>query len=381
MSIYDAEFVSFNQKAILYFELNIKLSDYKKDIGENNLKFSSLYDDTVSISINFDNCNIGSIRFNFNVLKSVDTLNMIKLLEETLELVDIIFNILNADLNNVNIKSRILTEPAVYSIINGDNIIKDSSSNKRELFGVAWRHEKYAKFDNNIVNDVMKNNIPILRGDTFLVTTVSTLMLFQDKKYVKNRIDAIEIFWRQRYLLKKIDFEISKLLRKISKPQNGDSKSDFKNKSRKNKENDISSNIEVITSTQKSLNSDLEVYRNTVVSVMHTYTSLFKTLNDVFDMDKHYSFVKAKMEACKRIYQQLYDKQQSEYEKERKNLMYNIQWVVLILGFLALISAITVGVYGSELKIIPNLSIFIAVLAIFTIVFYCLYNYKKYGSN
>lgn len=368
-AIYDAEFVNFNRNTILSLKLHINLSNYEKEIKKDGYQIYSYYDDTIFVEVNFDKCKIGSIKFVFNILKPIETPVLIKLLDETCKIIDKpIFNLFKKDLNHVGIKSEKLTEHITYSIVSGDKLIEDSYpwNKKRELFGIAWNNPNYMEIDAKIVTGVLENNIPIYNDDTFLITTQSTLMLFPTnelEEYVKNRIGAIELFWRQKCLIKKIDFQISELLRNISKPD----------------EHDFESDIKKINDTQKILNSELEVYRNTVVSVTHTYTILFETLNNVFKMDNHYSFVKAKMEACKRIYQQLYDKKQSIYEKERKDLMYNIQWAVFILGILALVSTVVVGVYSDELKN-PNVRItFVLVLVLISIIGILLYYYKKDG--
>lgn len=359
--IYDAEYSNFNKDNILSLKLEIKLTNYNKRIDKNECKISSVYDDIIFVEINFDKCNIGSVKFVFNILKPIETLTLIEILEDTCTLVDkCLFNLLKKDLEKVGIESEILKEHITYSIISGDDISETHHplNNEKELFGIAWNNPNFNKIDEKIINDVLKNSIPIYNNETIIVTTQSTLLLsIEDNDYVNEIIEAIELFWRQKCLIKKIDFQISTLLKKVSKDD----------------EKSFESEIEEITSTQKSLNSELEIFRNTVVSVVQTYTRLFKTLNNVFNMDNHYYFVKAKMEACERIYNQLYGQQQSKYEKERKNIMYNIQWAVLILGFLTLISTIIISIYSQQLQDKNNFVDFILFLicvAVIGIIFY-----------
>lgn len=351
--IYDSEFANFNYGNTLSVNVAINLlkflnlkflknSEYleKKDM-ENYLNIFDFCDDIVFIDVNFDKSKIGTMKFTFSILKECSTEDLIHLFDYTSELIDkYFFNILKSDLFEVGIESELLTKHTIYSVIISNNISKDEDDKekrKRELFGIAFDHPNYKIIDSTLINKAMKN-VPVFKEDDLVITTVSTFILFPTLKYKCNIdmiVEIIELFWRQKCLLRKIDFQMSEDLTKISETSNTE---------------DYESKIVKTRDTQRTLNSDLEVYRNNLVYGVQYYTIVFETLNSVFKMDKHYSFVKAKMDACMRIFQQLHDKNQSNQERERKNLLYVIQWLVAVLGILTLISTVIVGIYSPLLR-------------------------------
>ena len=45
------------------------------------------------------------------------------------------------------------------------------------------------------------------------------------------------------------------------------------------------------------MHSDLEAYRNSILSVTDSFSILFKTLNNVFGLNTHFNFVQSKLNA------------------------------------------------------------------------------------
>ena len=118
------------------------------------------------------------------------------------------------------------------------------------------------------------------------------------------------MFWRQKLLLKKLDYKIIKLFKCINE-----------NKSK----NSLEDLIKKIKDSQIAMHSDLEAYRNSILSVTDSFSILFKTLNNVFGLNTHFNFVQSKLNACDNIYEGLHD-------EKRNKLMERIQWIVIIVG-------------------------------------------------
>ncbi len=363
--IYDDDFIKNNENNFLSLKSKLKLSKHKKNINKCISEesrpldiFKSLFccDDNVLITVNFDSCGVSSINFVFNISKDVQTRRLIDILQNTCKLIDkCLFNLFKDDLKELFKKtegfelSEYLTEHLTYSIVCGDEINEIHADNRRrELFGVAWNNRDYMDFDKKIVDKVFNNNMPVCTDDIFLITKQATLIIRQ--YYDENFIEAIELFWRQKCLIKKVDFQIMKLLRDITY-----------------KEEDLKSQINYLTNTQREVNLNLEACRNTILSFVDIYALLFEKLNNTFNTSSHYSFVKSKMEDCKQIYQQLYNEKQ-------ETLLYTIQKIIITLGVLTLITTIT-ALY-SPLKELTNLIIFIILLVIIGSIIYTWLSYK-----
>lgn len=286
--------------------------------------------------MSFDNCGIGSLRLDFNVKEEINVDDLIDMFMETCTLSDEpIFNIIKAELEKTKIKTT-LVEHATYTVISSINN-NQCVYTEEEIFGVAWKYWEYWRANDKLIAKINSNNIANKKDDTLLVTTQSTLMIFFEKdleyieNYIEERVNAIELFWRQKYLLKNLDFKIGNLFKKIDKEVNA---------------GNLDSAINEIKETQVSMHSELEAYRNTKLSVTHSFSILFETLNNVFDLNKHYTFVETKLNACDSIYQGFHDEQ-------RNKLMENIQVVVIFLGVGSILLVLMTDViYGGTMG--PN---------------------------
>ncbi|MGB9978026.1 hypothetical protein [Methanobacterium sp.] len=354
-NIYDSEYANTNSEKVLVIETKIKLAvilfyseeilnrEIKKnpekeevfrDIFDSCKKIKEFYIDPIQIILSFDSCGVHSIRadFNLNPIKTPELINMVK---ATCSLIDdFFFNCLKEDLQkNKIIEKDMLIEPMTYSVISCTDADINPFLIKKEILGISWKTTDYEEIDKRIFKDITNNDIAIYEGDILTVTTQATFMVFFDVAdkyydvYVNERINAIEIFWRQKFLLKKMHFQLDTLIKDV----------DILRKS------NIESAIKSIEFIQIAIQSELEAYRNTIISVTHSYSMLFETLNKVLKINKHYDFVQEKLETCKSIYDGL-------NEDRRNNLMENIQWIVVVIGIATvLLPLLTDVIYGPDL--------------------------------
>lgn len=358
--VYEKEFIRITPK-IPTFDLEIrKLKEFKKFIEEifkeNELTlFSSIIDSITKINISFcfDQCQISSARFdfNFNFKYPIRTPTTIKLLNNFMIFVDkILFpKFLKIELETLlrisNDKTKILKEHLTYPIVCSteiDSIREDDD--EYEIFGILWIDEEYRSVSKRTVNQVIKNNIAIDKGDKLIIAIPASLMIFKDtdidQEYVNEYINAIEIFCRQQHLLKKLDIKLDLLIRKYNtKTQN------------------LKLVIEEIILTQTEIQSSLEFFRNTKISSTHSFKILFDTLNDVFQLDKYYKIVNEKLVVSENLFRSL-------HEERRNKLTENIQWILVLLGSSALLVAISTLIDSSFLVIILFLILIVILLII-----------------
>lgn len=372
--IYDLEYVNSNVQSILKLIFEFKFEELKENriitIEEYNY-FSSYCNDIIKVYVIFDKCGICSVRFDFIVKKSINTDDLIELTEKSCCLVDgdvganDLFSVIKNDLKKTDIKTILLKEPMTYTIISS---IKEGSDSyplnypKNEIFGVSWKYTNYMMVSNTIINDVCSNNIPLFTDDILLVTRQSTLMVFPGdpedsdlKDYVENRIIAIELFWRQKFLLRKLDYQITDLLEYIKKEETG---------------GNLKSLIKKIKDTQISMHSDLETYRNTILSVNNMFVILFRTLNKIFEVETHFNFVQSKLSTCDSIYKGLHD-------ERRNNLMERLQYIVIVLGSINVFYLLLTENMGINYLLSQNNLIFLS-SSLLIIIILCLYlRFKK----
>lgn len=381
-NIYDYEYAKKSSEKLLVLESKIELSEIilksegylineiaelnseeqsklKEEFESNKKILEQLCSDSVDIILCFDSCGIHSVRFDFN-LEIIETPELIKMLDFTCCLIDDpFFSFLKEDLcANGIISNGLLYEHMTYSIISSTNAYINPIEKEREILGISWKKEDYEYVNKNILEEITKNDIAIHKGDILTITTQSVFMVFIDlpdefyNEYVVERIKAIEVFWRQKLLLKKMHFKLDDFIANVKKMK---------------EEIGLESAIKEIYNMQTTIQLELEVYRNTIISVTHSYSMLFDTLNDVFKTRIHYDFVQEKLDTCKSIYEGL-------NEERRNNLMENIQWIVIIIGLATIILSFLVDViYGSisrnkALNIFSILYIFISVGFIFILV-------------
>ncbi|MGB9980175.1 hypothetical protein [Methanobacterium sp.] len=324
-----------NSEKILGVKLSINILKIMNVISKDYVFYKPLYLNSVDVTVTFDKCGIGSARFDFNISKSVDAPELINALIITCTLADeILFEHLKNDLmENTSLSVDVLEKHMTYSVISSNSINNSPKlvrMDNKEIFGISWKYHEYMYAEDNMIQEIIKNSIPVQEGDIFTITTQSTLMIFPgvDDEYIEERIMAIEMFWIQKLLLKKIDFQLGCIFEYINKDI---------------MKGNLKAAIQKIRNTKIRLQSDLDVYRNTIVSVTHSFLLLFETLNIVFDLNKHYNFVQEKMNSCENIYQGL-------YSEEQNVLTENIQWIVIIIGsFTLILPMVTDIIYTKDL--------------------------------
>lgn len=358
--IYDCEFAELNSEKVLYVKLNMDILDVIQDLfrvtPKGHYVYNLLHSNFVDVTISFDNCGIGSARFDFYINRPIGAPDLIYELIMTCSLADeILFECLKDDLiRNTNIRGEILKKHTTYSIISSNslkNIPKNLCLSKKELFGISWKYPEYSYADKKMIQTIIGNNIPVQEEDILIVTTQSTLMIFPGAPddYINERIMAIEMFWIQRHLLKKIDFQLGNIFEDIN--------------------NDVvcgnlKTAINRIRGTKIRMQSDLDAYRNTILSVTHAISILFETLNLVFNVDKHYNFVQEKMNSCEEIYIGLYSEQQNSTTE-------SIQWIVIFIGsFTFILTLVFDIVYTKNLSVTQGLNALIIVISISLILSY-----------
>lgn len=268
-----------------------------------------------------------------------------------------VFHFLKQDLENNNIiKESFLSEQMTYSVVSSTDAYFNLYQKKKEILGISWKNTNYRSIDKSLLKEITKNNIPVYDGDVLAVTTQAVLMVLLDVKdeyydvYVNERINAIEIFWRQKFLLKRMHFELDCLINDVK---------------RKKKKEGLKSTMEYIQDIQISIQSELEIYRNTIISATHSYSMLFETLNKVFQLNKHYKFVQEKLKTCKSIYEGLND-------EEYNRLMERIQWTIIIIGIATVLLTFLVDVvYGPTIG--PNQQINISIILIIFILIFMIF--------
>jgi len=220
----------------------------------------------------------------------------------------------------------------IYSVISSTKATIKPIDKNRDILGISWKFREYKTIKDDILTEILENDVTIHKGDIITVTTQAVLMVFPDLEdelyhnYVEERINAIEIFWRQKFLLKKMHFKLNYLITNIEQT----------------KEKSLEKAVDEIQKMQITIQSELEVYRNTIISITHSYSMLLETLketlNKVFKIKNHYNSVQEKLEASKSIYESL-------NEEKRNILMENIQWIVVLVGMTTIILQLLIVYY------------------------------------
>jgi len=332
--VYDHEFIRLSSPIpTLTFEIdnNIFFDNYVKGHVEKTLNpfYNSFY--RILVIFSFDQRGIMSIRFDLysKLDNSIQTPKMIEILDETCTLVDetifpkFIKNEIEKLVNPPE-NAIFLQVHETYSIVSSVNVTKykSKSQEKRDIFGIVWKEPDYNDMDEKTVDIVTKNEIGLFDSDIFTIATPASLLICEgdlelDSDYFNERINAVEIFCRQQHLLKKLDVKLDFFIANYNK---------------KNVPH-LKSVIEEIRVTKMDVYSALEFYRNTKIYGIHFFKILFDILNEVFELNKHYSSVLDKLNVCDDLYKGLHD-------ERRNNLTENIQWLVVILGGSSLLVAV-----------------------------------------
>lgn len=311
----------------------------------------------IRIKISFDQIGISSVRFDFKINNQINTSHLIKNANDTSCLVD---EILFPELENKFFEILEVNQKDILKVHDTYTIITTTQSNinltnNKEISGIITLTEKYDYFSKDMVKSKLENQFSIYQDTLINIGYTATLMVFKNpdyftenpEKYINERINALEMYHRQKYLLKKLDIELDVLIRDLEKNFDDLDINNLKYK------------MDRIKKTQIDIQSKLEIYRNTRSLTTASFVIFFDIYNNVFHLDKHYKFVLEKLDACDNVYQGLHN-------QIRNELMEDIQVIVAILGILSLILLfidISVDEYGIiQLILIP---IFISIIWIF----------------
>lgn len=339
--IYSKIFVERYPKILnLIFEINLFdfIRNYNnKEKLDSHLKIfnwileNSSINNKVKIKICFDQIGVNSIRFDFKINKSLETKKLIKIANDTGKFVDeILFcevkkNITELTKTKVN-ENSILKVHDTYTVIYSTDSNIDLNNDKKEIAGIISLNDYYSDFNDENVEKKTENEFSLYEGTLIAAGHSATLMIFNNPErftnnpnnYINERISALEMYHRQKYLLKKLDVDLDNLIREFEENNDFNEISLLKEKMNK------------IKKTQIDIQSKLEIYRNTRTSITSSFILFFDILNNTFSLDKHYKFLLEKLDACDKIYQGLYDHTRTEF-------MEDIQFIVAILGVLSLI--------------------------------------------
>jgi len=384
--IYDKEYCNKTSDKLIVIKSNIKLIEFisdskkileelKSDSTEDSLqldnKFHSIKDilekycnEDISLILTFGSCEINSLRIDFT-LNMVEVPDLIQIVSGTCKLVDeYFFESIKTDLENL-IKKRSLSEHMTYSVISSTDVYFNPIFEEKEILGISWNNAGYKGINQNILEEISRNDVAIFENDHIIVTTQSVLMVLLGVaeenylNYVTERICAVELFWRQTLLLKRIHFELDEFISEL----NGKIESD-----------DLGKAITDIQEIQLTIQSELEVYRNTIISVTHSYSMLFNTLNKVLKLSTHYNFIQEKIETIKSIYESLNDGRRNKLNDKRNKLMENIQQLVILIGLVTIIVTILINVIFYNLfSVNQKLSIVFIIIGILILGFFFIF--------
>lgn len=390
---YDPEYAEYSSNKIIIIEGSIKtpkiftkyreyLEDLEKERPEDKLtknefkKRENIKEDfnsakkviekycskTVEMVLSFDSCGVQSAKFDFNT-KILEPLEFINLVSKISYMIDTcFFPLFKRDLEVERIiceKKFTLLNHMTFSVITSTESYFIPYKKRREILGIALVNNDYETFSNKILKKMTENDIAIHNSDILLVSPISVLMVFPGLKkkyyydYVEERMNIIEIVWRQKILLKKMHFQLGYYIDHIEQIKESEG---------------LNSAINEILEIQSSFQSELEVYRNNIVHTTYSYAMLLETLNKVLKLDNHYLFVQEKLETCKSIYERLSN-------ERRNNLMENIQWIVILLGVTAILLPILTNViYEPLIPEIQKIMIIFIIVSLLFIGFLIIYN-------
>lgn len=332
IDIYDEEFCNRSSKA-LTVKINLDFFKFLSNVNPHNdgilkkyqeLISSNIIDENLNVIICFDLNGINSARFDIKLTsdeikihKLIDILNTTGSLIDKVLFVDL-KEILNGLLPLSEDEVLILAVHDTYSIVVITEIEIDVYTFKREISGIIWSSRDYNLYSNETIEKITDKTLHFYEKSWISVGLIATLMIFQEiakitpnpEKYIDERINLIEIYWRQKYLLKKQDYIFDEVIKK-------------------NKIN-LEFNMDKIKQTQINIQSQLDIYRNTRFSVTASFIIVIDMLTEVFNLDKHYSSVQEKLNVYDSIHQKL-------YAEEQNRLINNIQIIVVGLGLASLV--------------------------------------------
>lgn len=353
--IYSKKFVE-KYPELLNVSLKINVQDYITQINE---KGESLFleecadvfelcEDSLSpnvlITICFDLIGVSSARFDFEITKPLKTTALINYANITACFVD---TALFSEIKNLMILIPKVVNKEIkndvhdtYSVIYSTDSDIDLAACRDEISGIVSLNDAYIHFSKDMVKKKMKNAFSHYENTLIITGYSATFMMFKDlkrltkkpKRYINELITAVEMYHRQRYLLKTLDIYLDKLIRDLK-----ENKGKFDNNSLKSKMNEIKK-------TQIDIQSKLEIYRNTRLSIKASYIMFFDVLNEIFHLDKHYKFVLEKLDVNKSIYESL-------NEERRNTWMENIQVIIIILGIATVFATFSPLIFGADVNV------------------------------
>lgn len=354
------ELEELKEKSEIHGEKLEALKQSKLNICESNLKHSNnkTLSQKVQIKFCFDEIGISSVRFDFKIINCIKTRDLINLTNDTGNLVDeVIFKRLKDDLiqslPKINNNGTLYKSYDTYPIIISTNTNIDIKKDECEIAGINTLNPFFTHFDKDTIAMKTKNKFSYYKNTLILIGHSATLMLFQNpeitdilENYIEERINAIELYRRQKVLLNKIDLSLDNLIEELGKKntQNTDIKT-------------LKEKMGKVKDTQLDIESKLEIYRNTRTSITASLIMFFDILNETFRLDNHYKFVREKLNTCDNVYQGLYNQLRNE-------LMESIQFIVVVLGILSLFLVVIDMVLGEngQVKLIVILIFILLIL-------------------
>ncbi len=332
--IYSKKFI--DKFPILNIKFNLNLINFIRDFkteSQSEIKLCrfileniSLFSKDIKVSICFDHFGIASARFDFNIKDKVGNNKLfIDIINRSLDLTDqIIFYELKKELRSfleMDIPDEL--EHDTYPVITTLDSDIDIEKCNKEISGIITLNSSYDNFNENTIIEKTKNKISLYKHTAIIVGHAATLMIFNNpdrftknpENYINERINAIEMFHRQKNLIKKLDNDIDELMTELETYSSSNS----------NDINKLENYMKKIKETQINVQSKLEIYRNTRISITTSFVALFEILNNVFNLNRHYEFVLQKLDVCDSIYQGFYNQRNNQ-------LILGIQWFVVLLG-------------------------------------------------
>lgn len=354
--VYSEIMVKKYSKSILQFKTKGDLNEIIGNVKRSKsiLKVRYYLSPKINIDLCFNKNGMSTARFDFKIDKAVVLTKLIEIINKVNDFVSKnLFKEIKTILTSfLNTNENFLSEfHEIYPII---TFINSNIPSNREILGIISKYEKISNFSENFIKEKMKyNRLSIFEGAFIVVGYIATFMLFQDPerfakdpdKYINDRIDVIEMYHSQKYLLTRKDHDLDKCIE------------DIKNFNTKNIVT-LKKKMDKITNIQLDIQSELDLYRNTRAYALETVMMLSDQLNKVFYLDKQYKSILEKLNACDKIYQELYN------ELSNKK-MGDLQIIVIVLGGLSVIlMSIDIMQSTSLIQLIPIVITFLLIVFI-----------------
>lgn len=319
----------------------------KSSKWNDNLDKWESFIESIDFKFRFANSGICTIRadFNFKFNNSISTLELLSIIDDINYFMD--FNIFRKYLfdkllrvlddafiitQNQDVLDDFLTYPVLSSADSHLN-----SLDEKEICGIAWRNHEYEKLNKKMVNTLLENDISPYDTSIFVIAHPATCMFFPEKSqlYLESRIKVIEMFFRQKYILKRIDYNLKSLFNQLKSP-----KDDLT----------LKKAITIIEQNHIDVYSNFGIYRNSNFAVADMFSMIIDTFTIVFKQDKEYLAIQENLKTCDSLYH--------GYVNDRKNeIMEIIQWIILGFGAFTVVSTVLFGAIFKNIEVDPIIEI------------------------